>query len=396
MLGCNNYEIIDLGVMVPCERILETAVKEQVDMIGLSGLITPSLDEMVHVASEMERQGFDIPLLIGGATTSAKHTAVKIAPAYRQATVHVLDASRSVGVVDRLNNPDTRPAFDADNRRQQSSLVESYNRRQQVNLVPYEEARARHFVTDWKRVEIDVPRFTGVRVLDDFPLAALAEYIDWSPFFLTWELKGKYPRIFERSGGGSRGDAAVRRCPAAAGRIIAGKLLTARGVYGFWPAASEGDDIVLFADESRHGELARSFTLRQQWRRKGQETFLALADFVAPIDSGRRDFIGAFAVTAGIGTDELVARYERDHDDYSAIMVKALADRLAEAFAECLHQHGAGRLGLWAAREAVERRADRRDLSRHPAGARLSGLPRPHGETDALRAAGCRSIPASA
>ncbi len=338
VLGCNNYEVIDLGVMVPCERILETAIKEQVNLIGLSGLITPSLDEMVYVAAELDRQGFDIPLLIGGATTSAKHTAVKIAPAYRQATVHVLDASRSVGVVDRLNNPDTRPAFEAENRRQQSSLVESYNRRQQVDLVPYDEARAKHFVTDWKRVEIDVPSFTGVRVLDDFPLATLAKYIDWSPFFLTWELKGKYPRILSDPVVGAEATRLFDDARRLLGEIVAGKLLVARGVYGFWPAASEGDDIVLFADDSRRGELARSFTLRQQWRRKGQETFLALADFVAPIDSPRRDYLGAFAVTTGLGASELVGRFEREHDDYNAIMVKALADRLAEAFAECLHQ----------------------------------------------------------
>ena len=338
VLGCNNYEIIDLGVMVPCERILETAVKEQVNLIGLSGLITPSLDEMVHVASEIDRQGFDIPLLIGGATTSAKHTAVKIAPAYRQATVHVLDASRSVGVVDRLNNPDTRKAFEASNRHEQDALVESYNRRQQVELVPYDEARARHFATDWKTVEIDKPRFTGPRMLDDFPLARLAEFIDWSPFFLTWELKGKYPKILNDPLVGEEATRLFADAKRQLDEIIAGKLLKARGVYGFWPAAAEGDDIVLYADDSRKRELARAYTLRQQWRRKGQERFLALADFVAPIESGRQDYVGAFAVTTGQGVDELVARYERDHDDYSAIMVKALADRLAEAFAECLHQ----------------------------------------------------------
>jgi 5-methyltetrahydrofolate--homocysteine methyltransferase len=307
-------------------------------MIGLSGLITPSLDEMVHVAHEMDRQGFEVPLLIGGATTSAKHTAVKIAPAYRHATVHVLDASRSVGVVDRLNNPRSRPEFESHNRQQQQSLVASYNRRQQVELLPYADAVARKFKTDWSTVRVDTPMFTGTRVLDDFPLPTLVEYIDWSPFFLTWELKGKYPRILSDPSVGEEATKLFDDARQLLDEIVARKLLVARAVYGFWPAASAGDDILLFADDSRVREIMRVHTLRQQWQRKGQDAFLALADFVAPRDSGRGDYLGAFAVTAGHGVDELVARYERDHDDYSAIMVKALADRLAEAFAECLHQ----------------------------------------------------------
>jgi 5-methyltetrahydrofolate--homocysteine methyltransferase len=349
VLGCNNYQVIDLGVMVSCEKILETAIKEGVDMIGLSGLITPSLDEMVHVAREMQRQGFQIPLLIGGATTSAKHTAVKIAPAYSHSTVHVLDASRSVGVVDRLKSPEMKPAFEARNREEQQALVESFNRRQQVQLVPYAQAKAQHFATDWTSVRIDVPKFTGIKVLNDFPLATLVDFIDWSPFFLTWELKGKYPKILEDPKVGEAARKLFEDARALLDEIVSKKLLQARGVYGFWPAASVGDDIVLFTDESHTHELARFHTLRQQWQRQGQTSFLALADFIAPLNSGRSDYLGAFAVTTGHGTDELVARFESDHDDYNAIMVKALADRLAEAFAECMHRTARADWGYGAA-----------------------------------------------
>jgi 5-methyltetrahydrofolate--homocysteine methyltransferase len=338
VLACNNYRIVDLGVMVPAEKILQTAVDEKADLIGLSGLITPSLDEMVHVAREMERQGMNVPLLIGGATTSAKHTAVKIAPGYRQPVVHVTDASRSVGVVDRLMSPVGRPPFDADNRAEQVRLVEAYNRRRQANLVPYQEAVARRFKTDWAAARIDVPSFTGVRVLDNYPLSDLAEYIDWSPFFLAWELKGKYPRIFDDPAVGPQARQLYDDARRLLDRIISERLLTARGVYGFWPAVSEGDDILVYADAARETEVARFHTLRQQWQREGQDTFTALADFLAPHACGRSDYLGAFAVTAGHGTDELVRRFEADHDDYSAIMTKALADRLAEAFAERLHQ----------------------------------------------------------
>lgn len=337
VLGCNNYQVLDLGVMVPCEKILETAKKEGVDMIGLSGLITPSLDEMVHVAREMDRQGFTLPLLIGGATTSAKHTAVKIAPAYRNTTVHVLDASRSVGVVDRLKSDDMRAAFEVRNREEQEALVEAFNRRQQVELVPYAEAKAKRFATDWQNIEIDVPRFLGTHVLADFPLSTLVEYIDWSPFFQTWELKGKYPKILSDPKVGEAARKLFEDATQLLDEIVSKQLIRARGVYGFWPAGSVGDDIVLFTDETRKTELTRFHTLRQQWQRQGQTSFLALADFIAPVDSGRADYLGAFAVTTGLGVDELVAKFEADHDDYNSIMVKALADRLAEAFAECLH-----------------------------------------------------------
>jgi 5-methyltetrahydrofolate--homocysteine methyltransferase len=348
VLGCNNYQVIDLGVMVPCEKILETAVREQVDMIGLSGLITPSLDEMVHVAREMERQGFQVPLLIGGATTSAKHTAVKIAPAYARTTVHVLDASRSVGVVDRLKSADLKAAFEVKNRAEQASLVESYNRRQQVALVPYAQAVAQKFATHWDRVRIDTPSFLGTRVLEDFPLERLVPYIDWSPFFLTWELKGKYPKILADPKVGPEASKLFEDAKKLLDEIVAKKLLRASGVYGFWPAASVGDDILVFADDAREGALASFHTLRQQWQRKGQTHLTALADYIAPLNSGRRDYLGAFAVTTGLGVDELAAQFAADHDDYNAIMVKALADRLAEAFAECLHQTARAQWGYGA------------------------------------------------
>ncbi len=338
VLGCNGYRIIDLGVMVPCDKILDTALAEGADVVGLSGLITPSLDEMVHVGREMQRRGMSVPLLIGGATTSAKHTAVKIAPGYQHETIHVIDASRAAGVMEQLLDPGRRPDFDLRNRREQEQLVASYRQRQTVHLVPYADAVARRFQTDWSSVRIDVPSFLGVRVLDDYPLAKIAEYIDWSPLFMTWEMKGKYPKIFDDPAMGVEARRLFADAEQLLQRIIRERLLTARGVYGFWPAASIGDDIALFTDESRTTELARLHTLRQQWERKGQSEFHALADFVAPLDSGRTDYIGAFAVTAGIGCDELARRFDAELDDYQSIMAKALADRLAEAFAELLHR----------------------------------------------------------
>jgi 5-methyltetrahydrofolate--homocysteine methyltransferase len=337
VLGCNNYQIIDLGVMVPCEKILQSAVEQGADMIGLSGLITPSLDEMVHVAREMQRQGFDMPLLIGGATTSAKHTAVKIAPAYNHPTVHVLDASRSVGVVDRLMSKDLSQPFIDENHAEQARLVEAFNRRHQVALVPYQEARAKRFATDWATVRIDTPAFLGHKTLSDYPLEKLVEYIDWSPFFLTWELKGKYPAILKDKKVGEVARKLFDDARKLLDEIVAKKLLTARGVYGFWPAASVGDDIVLYRDYTRREKLTTFHTLRQQWERPGAKALYALADFIAPADSGRRDYLGAFAVTSGIGIEKLVQRFEADHDDYNSILTKALADRLAEAFAEALH-----------------------------------------------------------
>jgi 5-methyltetrahydrofolate--homocysteine methyltransferase len=337
VLQCNNYEVIDLGVMVPTETILAEAQKHQVDLIGLSGLITPSLDEMVHVAREMKRRKMSVPLLIGGATTSAKHTAVRIAPAYDGPVVHVLDASRSVGVVEKLISHEHRDEFIANNREAQTEQVESYRGRQQ-KLVSYAEACANRFATDWTKITIDTPSFTGTRVLTDFPLAEIRPYIDWSPFFMTWELKGKYPKIFSDPTVGTQAKELFDDANRVIDRIIHEKRLKANAVYAFWPAASDGDDVILYTDDHRTTELARFHFLRQQWERRGQKDYRSLADYVAPIDSGRRDYLGGFVVTAGIGADELATEYKSQHDDYHAIMVQAVADRFAEAFAELLHQ----------------------------------------------------------
>jgi 5-methyltetrahydrofolate--homocysteine methyltransferase len=337
VLGCNNFQVIDLGVMVSCEKILETAQAEHVDIIGLSGLITPSLDEMVHVGREMQRSGCRLPLLIGGATTSAKHTAVKIAPTYSSEVIHVLDASRSVGVVEKLINPEVRPRLAAENRELQKQLVASHEKRQEAKLVPYSQALAQRFKTDWATSDIPKPEFLGIRTVSDLPLAELRNYIDWSPFFLTWELKGKYPRILDDPQLGEAAQKLFADAQALLDRIVDKRLLKAHDIYGFWPAASQGDDILVYDTEARATESARFHALRQQWERKGQDAFYSLADFIAPVESGRNDYLGAFAVTAGIGCDELAAHFDREHDDYNSIMTKALADRLAEAFAEWLH-----------------------------------------------------------
>ncbi len=337
VMACNNYEVIDLGVMVSAEKILEEARKHNVDVIGLSGLITPSLDEMVHVAKEMKRLGMTTPLLIGGATTSAKHTAVKIAPQYDHEVVHVLDASRSVPVVERLTNPDSRPKLREENRKLQVELVASYQARQ-VKLTPYNDAFARRFATDWTTVEIPKPAFTGTKVLADFPIEKLIDTIDWSPFFWTWELRGKYPKIFSDAHCGGEAKELFDNAQAMLKQIVDKKLFRAHAVYGFWPANSVGDDVILYTDESRTKELTTFHFLRQQWERKGQDDFRSLADYIAPRETGRADYIGGFVVTTGDGTDELARKYEAANDDYNSIMVKALADRLAESFAEWLHR----------------------------------------------------------
>ena len=339
VLACNDYEIIDLGVMCASEKILDSARTHGVDVIGLSGLITPSLDEMVHVAKEMERQAFQVPLLIGGATTSAKHTAIKIAPAYSGPVVHVKDASRSVGVVDKVNRKeDDRAAYVADLRKSQERERQSFTKRRERKLAPYADAFRRRFPTDWAVVDIPRPELLGRRVLEDVPLADLVPYIDWSPFFSTWELKGKYPKIFDDEYVGNEARDLFDKAQAMLDDLVASRELTAKAVYGLYPANSVGDDIIVYVDEERSSEIARFYTLRQQWERQGQEHFRSLADYIAPIDSGRLDYLGAFAVTAGIGIDPIVARFEADHDDYNAIMVKALADRFAEALAEMLHR----------------------------------------------------------
>jgi 5-methyltetrahydrofolate--homocysteine methyltransferase len=338
VLGCNDYEVIDLGVMVSCERILQTAREKQVDMIGLSGLITPSLDEMVHVAREMEREGFRLPLLIGGATTSPRHTAVKIAPAYKETVIHVKDASRSVGVVDRLMRRELKVELDRENRAAQQRDRDAFTQRRQRKLVPYAEAGRRRFLIDWKAAPVPKPGFTGRRALRGFPLGEIVPYIDWSPFFMTWELKGKYPAILSDPVVGQEALKLFHDAGQLLDRIVREGTLTAHAVYGFFPANADGDDIVIFTDETRAREAQRLPMLRQQWEREGQTSFRSLADYVAPVTSGIADYIGAFAVSAGFGVDELVKRFEAEHDDYNSIMTKALADRLAEAFAELLHE----------------------------------------------------------
>ncbi|SMP46138.1 methionine synthase (B12-dependent) [Neorhodopirellula lusitana] len=344
VLQCNNYKVIDLGVMVSSETILEEAEKHNVDMIGLSGLITPSLDEMVHVAREMKRKKMTMPLLIGGATTSAKHTAVRVVPAYDGPIIHVLDASRSVNVVEKLIGED-RDTFIAENQVKHEKLAASYRDRQQ-KLIPYADALSNKFATDWQNVQIDKPSFTGVQTLTDFPLSEIRRYIDWSPFFSTWELKGKYPKILKDPVVGEQAKELFDDANAVLDEVIANGSLKANAVYGFWPAASDGDDVILYTDESRSKELTRFHFLRQQWERKGQKDYRSLADYIAPVDSGREDYIGGFAVTGGIGAEALSMAYKKDLDDYKSIMVSAVADRLAEAFAELLHQKARNEWGF--------------------------------------------------
>jgi len=340
VLACNNYEVIDLGVMVPADKILETARQREVDIIGLSGLITPSLDEMVHAAGEMQSGGFKVPLLIGGATTSALHTAVKIAPAYDHSVVHVLDASRAVGVVNSLINSELRRSFAENIKQEQEKARERYfGRRTEVALLTLPDARQKRMNLRWSMSEKPAkPSFLGIRILDDLPLTALAPFIDWSPFFHAWQLKGTYPRIFEDRIVGAKAIELFQDGWNLMESILEERSLKARGVYGFWPANSDGDDIRVFADESRTYVTTTFHTLRQQIRKAEGEVNFALADFVAPVSSGIPDYIGAFAVTAGSGLPEICARFEKENDDYNSIMAKALADRLAEAFAEYLHK----------------------------------------------------------
>jgi 5-methyltetrahydrofolate--homocysteine methyltransferase len=337
VLGCNSYEVVDLGVMVPADRILKSAVDERADLIGLSGLITPSLDEMVFVAHEMERRGFRTPLLIGGATTSRQHTAVKIAPEYGGPTVHVLDASRVVDVVSSLLSPGERPRFEEANRTQQASLREQHSARRERPLLSYQAALENRLRIDWNAEQLPVPASLGRRALDDVRLEEVLPYIDWTFFFAAWELKGRFPAILDHPQYGPAARDLYENARALLDRIVGERLLQARGAYGFWPAASDGDDIVVFADEQRSRELMRFNMLRQQEAMPDGRPNLSLADFIAARASGVPDYVGAFAVTAGIGADQLARRFEQAHDDYSAILVKALADRLAEAFAAYLH-----------------------------------------------------------
>jgi 5-methyltetrahydrofolate--homocysteine methyltransferase len=339
VLGCNNYEVIDLGVMVPCEHILATAREHKADIVGLSGLITPSLDEMVHVAKEMTREGFDVPLLIGGATTSKAHTAVKIAPSYEPSVIHVLDASRAVGVVGSLMNREQKAVFVQGIREDYDRVRRAHHDREAKPLLPLADARARRLSSDWATLDIPAPDALGVRVIPAQPLRELLPFIDWSPFFHTWELNGRYPAILEHPTIGTKAKELFADAQELLDRILTDNLLSAKGVYGLFAAASIGDDIVLYADASKQRGLATIHTLRQQSEKPQGQANLALADYVAPQASGRTDHAGAFAVTAGLGLDELCRRFDRDHDDYNSIMAKALADRLAEAFAEYLHKH---------------------------------------------------------
>jgi 5-methyltetrahydrofolate--homocysteine methyltransferase len=338
VLACNGYEVIDLGVMVPCEKILAEAKSHGVDVIGLSGLITPSLDEMVTVAEEMTREKFEIPLLIGGATTSAAHTAVKIAPAYRGSVVHVIDASRVVGVAQKLLSAENRGAYLTQVQADQSKARKDYEtRRAAQKLLSIGDARKRAAKFDWSK-EPEKPEFLGVKVFEDFPLRELADYIDWSPFFHAWELRGRFPKIFDDPVVGVESRKLYGDAQILLEKILQDRRVRARGVMAFFPANSEGDDILLFEDDSRKKVRARVHGLRQQMARSDGEPNRCLSDFVAPVSSGKKDYLGAFAVTAGHGVEDWAKELERGNDDYQAIMLKALADRCAEAFAEKMHE----------------------------------------------------------
>ncbi len=340
VLQCNNFEVIDLGVMVPAEKILQTAMEHNAHIIGLSGLITPSLDEMVHVAKEMKRQGFKLPLLIGGATTSRAHTAVKIDPQYDEPVVHVKDASRAVGVAQNLVSKTTYDNFVQQVREEYDTVRQRHaGKRQKISWLTLEEAQANGLKTDWKKYTPPQPEQPGVHVFEDYPLAELKDYIDWTPFFIAWELAGKFPRILEDEVIGKEATKLYHDAQAMLEKIIAEKWFTARGVIGLFPANSIGhDDIEIYTSDKRDGLLMTLHTLRQQQKKPPGQPNYALADFIAPAETGVKDYIGGFAVAAGFSMEEKIKQFETDHDDYSAIMLKALADRFAEAFAERLHQ----------------------------------------------------------
>jgi 5-methyltetrahydrofolate--homocysteine methyltransferase len=344
VLGCNNYEVIDLGVMVPCEKILEAARRENVDIIGLSGLITPSLDEMQHVAREMERTGVKLPLLIGGATTSKAHTAVKIAPGYTEPVVHVLVASRAVPVVSSLMNGQQKPGFVAQIRNEYDRL-RAQHAGSAARLVSLADARRRGPSFDWSSIDLPRPSFTGLRTLDatSLSLAELVPFIDWSPFFHTWELRGRYPAILQHEKHGEEARKLFADAQQLLQRLVDEKLITARGVYGLFPANAVGDDVEVYTDESRQHVLHQFHFLRQQTEKSDNSPYRSLSDFIAPrgapgAGAALPDHLGAFAVTTGHGLAELVIQFKKEHDDYNAILAEALADRLAEAFAEFLHQ----------------------------------------------------------
>ena len=340
VLQCNNFEVIDLGVMVPAEIILKTALETNADFIGLSGLITPSLDEMVHVAEEMQRREFDVPLLIGGATTSRTHTAVKIEPHYTQPVIHVKDASRAVGVVQRLISADLKADFSKQVKQEYAVVRDRHKGRQaRIKWLPLAEARTNRFPVDWQTYRPPEPKITGIRVFNDYPLAELQDYIDWTPFFVAWELAGRFPRILDDETVGEEARKLYRDAREMLDTAIHEKWLAARAVIGLFPANSIGhDDIEVYVDDSRMGLLAEFHSLRQQTKKPPGQPNFALADFIAPKQTGRNDYIGAFALAAGFGMENKLRQFEQDHDDYHAIMLKALSDRLAEALAERLHQ----------------------------------------------------------
>lgn len=355
VLGCNNYDVIDLGVMVPATKILQTAIDEKVDVIGLSGLITPSLEEMVHVAAEMKRKNMNIPLLIGGATTSEIHTAVKIAPAYDHPVIHVKDASRAVGVLSKLLSADHSDGFT-------NEIVDKYQNvrekhaasRSEKTLISLAEARKNKLNTDWGKVQIHAPAFTGDKVFNDYSLEEISRYIDWTFFFHAWKLSGKFPSIFDDPLKGEEAKKLYADGQAMLAQIIEKKMLSAEGVIGFYPAASSGDDVLLYQDNSRK-EILNTFSfLRNQERKNAEVPNLSLSDFIAPVESNVQDYIGGFSVTAGVGIEKWVKQFEDDGDDYSSFMLKIMADRMAEAFAELLHEKVRKEYWGYAQKEALD------------------------------------------
>lgn len=338
VLGCNNYEIVDLGVMVPAADILKAAKEHNADMIGLSGLITPSLDQMVGVAEQMERDGFTMPLLIGGATTSRRHTSVKIAPAYSGPTVHVVDASRAVNTVSSLLSETQSQEYLQQNAETQEKDREQYRRRRNVELLTWEEAQANRFPIEWKEEDIAQPQVTGVHTIEDMPIEELIPWIDWTPFFTTWQLRGSYPKILEHPEMGEQAQELFDNARRMLDTFIRDRSIRASGVWAIYPANATANDILVYTDDSRTEVLETFCTLRQQQVRPGKEQpNSALSDFIAPVETGLKDHLGLFAVTGGLGEEELAMHYKEKLDDYSALMVQALGDRLAEAFAEYLH-----------------------------------------------------------
>ncbi|MDO5616806.1 MAG: vitamin B12 dependent-methionine synthase activation domain-containing protein, partial [Cruoricaptor ignavus] len=338
VLGCNNYEIVDLGVMVPAEKIIQTAIDEQVDVIGLSGLITPSLDEMVYIADELERQNLNFPLMIGGATTSKAHTAVKIDPKYSNTVVHVNDASRAVNVVSSLLNKEKSNVYSLDLKKEYEEFRDKFlNRQVDKEYISIEDARKQKYKIDWENEEIATPKKTGLHIIENQDFNELLEFVDWSPFFRSWDLHGKYPDILEDKVIGEQAKELFRDAQKILKEILDNKLLTAKAIFGIFPANTVNDDDIEIYDEQGN-TVSKFYTLRQQLKKSAGKEYLALADFIAPKETGKQDYVGAFCVCAGFGTDELAQKYYDAHDDYNAIMVKALADRFAEAFAEFLHK----------------------------------------------------------